>query len=74
MAHIYHPIIGDRPHGCNRQNKLFKDRWDMTTMMLHASELNFTHPVSQKDVDIKANIQEEFRRMIKVIQLDHKII
>ena len=24
FAHILHPIIGDRPHGCNKQNKLFK--------------------------------------------------
>src|SRR5690606_15794082 len=23
MAHILHPIIGDRPHGCNKQNKLW---------------------------------------------------
>ncbi len=23
FAHILHPIIGDRPHGCNKQNKLF---------------------------------------------------
>ncbi len=26
FAHIFHPIIGDRPHGCNKQNKLFKDK------------------------------------------------
>jgi len=23
FTHIFHPIIGDRPHGCNKQNKLF---------------------------------------------------
>ncbi|MDY6800745.1 MAG: pseudouridine synthase, partial [Bacteroidota bacterium] len=22
FAHIFHPVIGDRPHGCNKQNKL----------------------------------------------------
>ena len=36
FAHILHPIIGDRPHGCNKQNKLFKEKWKMTTMLLHA--------------------------------------
>lgn len=25
FAHILHPIIGDRPHGCNKQNKMFKE-------------------------------------------------
>jgi tRNA pseudouridine65 synthase len=37
LAHVLHPIIGDRPHGCNKQNRLWKERWEMTTMLLHAS-------------------------------------
>lgn len=64
FAHILHPIIGDRPHGCNKQNKLFKDRFEMTTMMLHAAEIVFNHPVTKKEVIIQANIQSEFKRMI----------
>src|SRR5690606_12025640 len=27
FAHINHPIIGDRPHGCNKQNRHFKETW-----------------------------------------------
>lgn len=46
LAHLRHPIIADRPHGCNKQNRLFKERWDMTTMMLHARELEIDHPSS----------------------------
>ena len=38
MAHIRHPIIGDRPHGCNKQNKLWKEKYGMTTMHLHAEQ------------------------------------
>ncbi len=41
MAHIRHPIIGDRPHGCNKQNRFWKERFGMTTMLLHAEELAF---------------------------------
>lgn len=36
LAHIRHPIIGDRPHGCNKQNRYWKLQHNMTTMMLHA--------------------------------------
>ena len=43
MAHIRHPIIGDRPHGCNKQNKLWKEQFQMTTMLLHAESIEFTH-------------------------------
>ncbi|MCY7357864.1 MAG: pseudouridylate synthase [Rudanella sp.] len=62
MAHILHPIIGDRPHGCNKQNKLFLDHFGMNTMLLHAQRLVFPHPVSGEQVAISAPIQSEFDR------------
>ena len=69
LAHIFHPIIGDRPHGCNKQNKLFKERWGMTSMMLHASELSFMHPHSREHILIQAEFSEEFMRMKEVLGL-----
>ncbi len=67
FKHIFHPIIGDRPHGCNKQNRLFKERWQMTTMLLHAASLAFTHPSSNKKVLVEASLQSEFRRMIHLM-------
>jgi len=64
FAHIFHPIIGDRTHGCNKQNKLFKEKWEMTTMLLHASQLTFKHPVSGEVVIIEASLQPEFIRVM----------
>jgi len=60
FAHICHPIIGDRPHGCNKQNKFFKERWDMTTMLLHARQQEFIHPVTKQPLKITASFQPEF--------------
>jgi tRNA pseudouridine65 synthase len=57
LSHIFHPIIGDRTHGCNKQNKLFLEQWEMTTMLLHASQLTFKHPISDDEVMIEAFIQ-----------------
>lgn len=54
MAHILHPIIGDRPHGCNKQNRMWKERWSMESMLLHARSVRFTHPRSGEEVFIKA--------------------
>ncbi len=62
MAHIFHPIIGDRPHGCNKQNKLWLEKWEMNTMLLHASALTFEHPVTGKEVQVVADLQGEFLR------------
>jgi len=65
MAHILHPIIGDRPHGCNKQNKLFKEHFEMNTMLLHAQRLSFTHPITSEQITISAPWQAEFERMIR---------
>ncbi|MFN0291873.1 pseudouridine synthase [Pedobacter helvus] len=64
FAHIFHPIIGDRPHGCNKQNRYFKEHLQMNTMMLHASSLTFEHPVTKRQITITADVQEEFKRMM----------
>lgn len=69
LAHIHHPIIGDRPHGCNKQNKLFKERWDMMTMMLHAQIIEFEHPVSKQNLKIEANLSVEMTRVKRFLDL-----
>lgn len=65
--HLRHPIIGDRPHGCNKQNRLFKERWNMTTMLLHAAQLTLVHPIHQEEMVLKATPSEEFKRMKGVL-------
>lgn len=70
LAHIFHPIIGDRPHGCNKQNKRFLEHFSMIEMMLHAETLRFKHPVSDKEVLIHAQIQGEFKRMMGELKLE----
>jgi len=67
FAHIFHPIIGDRPHGCNKQNKFWLENFQMNTMLLHASELSFVHPYSEEKITIKADISEEFQRVLDIL-------
>lgn len=68
LAHIFHPIIGDRPHGCNKQNKLFKEKFNMATMLLHARELKFINPLNKKEeIVITADFHSEFKKILKVM-------
>ena len=67
MAHILHPIIGDRPHGCNKQNKLFLEQFGMNTMLLHARQIQFQHPTTAEAITITAPWQEEFSRMLSAL-------
>ncbi|MCG8581888.1 MAG: pseudouridine synthase, partial [Bacteroidales bacterium] len=70
LNHLRHPIIGDRPHGCNKQNRLFKERWNMTTMLLHAQQLELLHPVTKEQLVLKARPFEEFNRMLHDLGLN----
>ncbi len=69
FAHIYHPIIGDRPHGCNKQNRMFKARWNMDTMLLHAHEISFIHPITQVQTTIQASLHDEFLRSLELLEM-----
>ena len=62
--HLRHPIIGDRPHGCNKQNRFFLNTWNMNTMLLHAKELVMHNPYSNQPLRISAPLSSEFKRML----------
>jgi len=66
LAHIFHPIIGDRPHGCNKQNKIWKERFGMTKMLLHAEQIRFELP-EYGMIDIWADKSDEFQRVIRLL-------
>lgn len=62
LNHFRHPIIGDRPHGCNKQNKFLKEKFDIGTMYLHALKIQFNHPVTGEPIVLKAGLSEEFKQ------------
>lgn len=70
LAHVMHPIIGDRPHGCNKQNRYFKHELEMDTMLLHAKSLAFKHPYTEENLSITASLQSEFLRMLALLNLN----
>ena len=72
MAHILHPIVADRPYGCNKQNKMFRENFNMMTMLLHASKLTFEWGGAM--IEIHAHPQAEFMRMLNVLKLPFELI
>jgi len=69
MAHLRNPIIGDRPHGCNKQNRLFKEKWNMMSMMLHAQKLDLPEPF---DINLQASYSKEFSRVLELVNLRNR--
>lgn len=72
MAHIFHPIIGDRPHGCNKQNKLWKEHFGIQNMMLHAEKLKFIF--NDETILITASLSNSFNKGLQIINSLNPII
>lgn len=66
--HLRHPIIGDRPHGCNKQNSFFLKTWNMSTMLLHAQEVSMKNPYTDEQIRIVAPLSSEFKRMLYTLK------
>ena len=53
-------------------NARIKEKFQLMTMMLHAKELSFTHPVTKESIMISAVIQNEFKRMLKLMKFSYE--
>ncbi|WP_010252583.1 pseudouridine synthase [Myroides injenensis] len=67
FKHIFHPILGSRPHGCNKQNKLWLDRFGLGAMLLHGLSLKFEHPITKQEIILRATIDNEYRKYNEVL-------
>lgn len=61
--HIFHPLIGDTSHGEGRHNRLFRERFDVHRLLLHAWKLTLRHPLSGEAMCISAPLPDEFKRV-----------
>ncbi len=64
MAHLRHPIVGDTSHGDGKHNRLFRENYQAHRLLLHASELRFIHPFTDKEVCLKAEFDEVWRNLM----------
>jgi len=65
MKHINHHLLGDTKYGRGEHNKFVREKYDMNRLMLHAISLRVKHPYTEKELFIKAPLDEVFKRMLK---------
>lgn len=70
MKHIFHPIVGDTKHGRGEHNKLFRKKFDIHRLLLHAHKLHFEHPISKENIVIMAPFDSDFVKLFKVFAWD----
>ncbi|THB78962.1 MAG: hypothetical protein D3926_11790 [Desulfobacteraceae bacterium] len=64
MKHISHPIIGDTRYGQAVHNHFFRDHFGAKRLLLAATRLQFNHPVTGHDIDIRAELDPLFQTVI----------
>ena len=66
--HMAYPIVGDTSHGDRRHNRLFREQFDIARLLLVASSLTLTHPVTQTELTIRAEVGSEFEKAIACLE------
>lgn len=61
MAHILHPVVGDKLYGHKKQKFVLQGQ------LLHAHTLEFTHPHTKKIVTFSAPLPDDFTRIIDIL-------
>lgn len=64
LKHINHPIIGDAKHGKGRHNRLFQEQLGVHRLLLAATELEFSHPYTQKIIRVSAPLDTVFDQLL----------
>lgn len=64
FAHIFHPVAGDSVHGDGKHNSFIRDRFHVNRLLLAATELCFGHPFTEKQLSIKAPVEQNMQRVI----------
>lgn len=65
---IGHPLLGDETYG-TKQNKKFMEAagYQAPRVMLHARELSFVHPLTEKKMNFESPLPEDFRDASKFL-------
>ena len=62
--HMAHPIVGDTTYGDRRHNRLFAEQVGCKRLLLAATQLTLTHPLSGSRFTIVAGTGQEFEKAI----------
>lgn len=68
MKHIFHPLLGDTTYGDGRHNDFFRQHFSCHRLLLAATRIAFSHPLHDKDVEVTAPLDPEFRRVIERLE------
>ena len=66
LSHIGYPIIGDAVYSNG------KNEWQIEGQCLHAKSLEFTHPISNKQMNLEAKLPKYFKKLIEELDKERQ--
>jgi tRNA pseudouridine65 synthase len=66
MNKISHPIVGDYKYGDRFHNRMFETEFKCHNLFLHAYSIQFEHPISKKNINIKASFTDDWILVFKI--------
>jgi tRNA pseudouridine65 synthase len=70
LKHLSHPLIGDVRYGKGEHNRLFRERFGLHRLALHALEIAFDHPTAGHPLRIFAPVPEDLAGPLRAIGMN----
>ena len=70
FKHISHPLIGDVRYGKGEHNRLFRERFGLHRLALHALALAFEHPQTGEALRIVAPVPEDLAGPLRAMGME----
>ncbi len=70
LKHINHPIIGDVRYGKGEHNRLFRRRFGLERLALHAERLSLPHPIDGTELSITAPLPDDLRHVLSALSAE----
>ena len=70
MKHLSHPIIGDPKYGKSKHNHFFQQQFNCHRLLLTATKIVFSHPITQQIMTINATVDGTFKEVADQFILD----
>jgi 23S rRNA pseudouridine1911/1915/1917 synthase len=67
MQSIGYPVIGDAIYGKNKVNESFKSQYGLERQFLHATSLEFEHPITGKPLAFTSELPEDLKKVLTAL-------
>jgi tRNA pseudouridine65 synthase len=74
LKHLGHPVVGDVNYGKGDVNRLFRERYGLRRLALHAAALSFVHPFTGALTTILAPLPDDLRGPLAALGIPGEVL